>query len=157
MAEERTYGLREAAQRLGVSDRSVRRYVLSGQLPASQALGLHGQEYRIAESVLDGYVATVARVPMARVWLGSVTVPASLAKVEPSLAMALEALSTRQTLDAAALERAWGRIAELERDLATAQRRLSAPGLVARPLSWRERLSGREREQGDHSARNRAE
>ena len=141
---ERTYGLREAAQRLGVSARSVRRYVRSGQLSAFQALGLHGQEYRIAESVLDGYAASVATHVVASARLGRVRLPArTVATVDPAMAMALEALSTRQATDAAALERAWARVAELERELATVQGRLVTSAQATRPLSWRERFSGR--------------
>ena len=142
---ERTYGLREAGQRLGVSARSVRRYVISGQLPASQVVGVHGLEYRIAESVLDGYAATMATRAMARVRLGSAPLAtATVATSVPAMAI-LEALTTRQATDAAALERSWARIAELERELATAQARLSAPATLSREprLSWRERITGR--------------
>jgi len=161
--EERTYGLREAGQRLGVSARSVRRYVISGQLPASQVVGVHGLEYRIAESVLDGYAATMATRAMARVRLGSAPLATATVATGVSAMAMLEALTTRQATDAAALERAWTRIAELERELATAQARLSAPAspsLEVRTypdsvtvdaheprLSWRERITGRARGQ----------
>jgi len=149
MAEElseRTYGLREAAARLGVSARSVRRWVLSRQLEAHLAHGLYGQEYRITETALDAYAATMARVSVASASPGAEsTVAKRLSKSGAAIAMALETLSARQAADAAALERAWARVAELERELATAQARLSAPVPEARPLSWRERLSGRAR------------
>ena len=163
--EEPTYGLREAGQRLGVSARSVRRYVISGQLPASQVVGVHGLEYRIAESVLDGYAATMATRATARAR------PRSATLATGTVSMALEALTTRQATDAAALERSWARIAELERELATAQARLSAPAspsLEVRTypdsvtvdtheprLSWRERITGR-RGQASPGGRGRA-
>lgn len=141
MAEERTYGLREAAERLRVSARTVRRYVLSGQLEGRLAHGLYGQEYRIAETTLDGYAAEMASRSAARVSPGvGTTVDRRLAKGGGTVAMALEVLRARQEADGAALERAWTRVAELERELAAVQGRLSAP---ARPLSWRERIRGR--------------
>lgn len=135
--EERTYGLREAGERLSVSARTVRRWVVAGQLEATLAHGLYGQVYRIPETAID----TMARARTARATVGvGTTVDKRVAKSGTAMAMALETLRERQATDAAALERAWSRVAELERELATAQARLEAP---ARALSWRERLRGR--------------
>lgn len=124
---EASYSLREAAERLGVSPRSVRRYVKSGQLEAIQSLGLHGPEYRVPESALRAYADNVATVPVDKVRLGS----ASLAKAKVDglaiVASQLEAErnATREAWSRA--EAAWQRIAELEAEVATLRAQLPAP------------------------------
>lgn len=140
--QEPSYSLREAAERLGVSPRSVRRYVRSGQLEAVQAIGLHGPEYRVPESSLEAYMARVDRVRVGKVRPGSVTPATATVDTLAMVAMQLEAerASTREAWGRA--EAAWGRIAELEAELATLRARLEA-GTPAPSRSWLDRLRGR--------------
>lgn len=51
-AEERMYSLEEVAERLQVSERTVRRWIKSGELPAYKP----GREYRIIPSDLDAFL-----------------------------------------------------------------------------------------------------
>lgn len=51
-AEERLYSLEEVAERLGVSERTVRRWVKAGDLPAYKP----GREYRIKPVDLDEFL-----------------------------------------------------------------------------------------------------
>lgn len=133
-------GLRDAASRLGVSPRTIRRYVQSGRLPAVQVLGPHGMEYLIADPDLDAFLAS--NRPQARPPSGK---GQGRDRTQDTMALAtvVQAVMERQSSDAAALERAWARIADLERDLATARAQLGAGPVAPRRLSWRERLRGR--------------
>lgn len=132
-----TYSLREAAGRLGVSPRSVRRYVRSGQLEAVTVVGLHGPEYRVAEAALEAYSATAARdrVAMARPRSATPATATVDALVMVAAQLEAERASTREAWSRA--EAAWSRIAELEAELA-ALRASPAPG-----RSWLDRLRGR--------------
>lgn len=101
-----TVSLREAAERLGVSPRTMRRYVRDGTVSASQAVGPHGPEYRIEAATLDRLAATPGQ-----------SVKGSRGQVVPgALATVANTLAERVTQDAAALERAWSRVADLERE-----------------------------------------
>ena len=51
-AEERLYSLEEVAERLGVSERTVRRWVKAGDLPAYKP----GREYRIKPADLEEFL-----------------------------------------------------------------------------------------------------
>lgn len=122
--EEATYSLREAAERLGVSVRSVRRYVTSGQLEAVSVVGRHGPEYRVPEAVLTAYADSMAKVPSGQARTGVVTAATSSVA---TLAVALQAErdATREAWGRA--EAAWQRIAELEAEVATLRATISAP------------------------------
>jgi len=50
--QERFYSLEEVAQRLGVSERTVRRWIKSGELPAYKP----GREYRIRDGELEEFL-----------------------------------------------------------------------------------------------------
>lgn len=119
-----TYTLREAAERLGVSARSVRRYVQSGQLPATQAVGPHGLEYRIAEAALDGYRDRVGRVGSGQARPRVVTGDTASLSIVASQLEAERAATTAAWLRA---EAAWSRVAELEAEVATLRATLAAP------------------------------
>ena len=47
--------LREAALKLHVSEKSIRRYIHAGQLPATTVRGIKGDEYRLFEHHLDAF------------------------------------------------------------------------------------------------------
>lgn len=120
-------GLREAAERAGVSARTMRRYVLDGTVPASKVVGKHGVEYRVDPAVLDDLVARRGQVGQGS--RGQV-VAGSLATVDATVATTLST-----TVEA--LERAWQRVAELERENAELRSRLpdpetAKPGLLRR-------------------------
>ncbi len=51
-AEERFYSLEEVAERLGISERTVRRWIKAGDLPAYQP----GREYRIRSTDLEEFL-----------------------------------------------------------------------------------------------------
>lgn len=51
-AEERLFSLEEVAERLGVSERTVRRWIKAGDLPAYKP----GREYRIKPDDLDEFL-----------------------------------------------------------------------------------------------------
>ena len=113
------YTLREAAERLGLSARQVRRYVLDGRLPAVLVPGPRGREYRVGGSDVDQLAAERERRGASRETrrLGSRREVATLASPETS----------RLVSDhLAALERAWQRIADLERENATMRAALTA-------------------------------
>ena len=98
-----TVSLREAAERLGVSARTMRRYVLGGQVSASQSVGPHGPEYRVDVDTLAALVAKRGQGSRGQV------MPDRQSTVSSTLA-------DRIAQDAAALERAWSRVADLERE-----------------------------------------
>jgi len=110
-----TVSLREAAERLGVSARTMRRYVLEGQVSASQAVGPHGPEYRVD---VDSLAALVAKRGQGIQGSRGQVVPDRQSTVANTLA-------ERVTQDAAALERAWSRVADLERENAELRGRLA--------------------------------
>ena len=112
------YTLREAAERLGLSARQVRRYVLDGRLPAVLVPGPRGREYRAGGSDVDQLAAErerrgsrETRRPGSRRELDTLASPAAGRIVSDHLA---------------ALERAWQRIADLERENATMRAALTA-------------------------------
>jgi excisionase family DNA binding protein len=114
------YTLREAAERLGLSARQVRRYVLDGRLPAVLVPGPRGREYRVGGSDVDQLAAErerrgsrETRRPGSRRELDTLASPAAGRIVSDHLA---------------ALERAWQRIADLERENATLRAALTAGG-----------------------------
>lgn len=69
----------EAAQQLGKSTRTVRRWIQSGRLPALLVNGPHGEEYRVRVQDLD----------LAREELANPTVPATAAPSPEQFARAL--------------------------------------------------------------------
>jgi excisionase family DNA binding protein len=140
---EPSLSLREAADRLGVSARSVRRYVRSGQLEAVQVVGLHGPEYRVPEAALEAYSSKVARVSVARVRTGGATVDTATVDTLAMVATQLDAerSATREAWLRA--EAAWSRVAELEAELATLRATLPAGTPAPERRSWLDRLRGR--------------
>jgi excisionase family DNA binding protein len=138
---EPSLSLREAAERLGVSARSVRRYVRSGQLEAIQVVGRHGPEYRVPEAALGAYLSTVARVPSGKARLGGATIATATVDTLAMVATQLDAerSATREAWLRA--EAAWSRVAELEAELATLLATLQA-GTPA-PAPARRSLLGR--------------
>lgn len=119
--------LKEAADRLGVSPRTMRRYVQSGSVEALLVAGPHGQEYRITTE-------TLAKLEEDRGKGGQGSrgqvVPDLTGSVVTTLATALEA-------DRERLERAWSRIADLERENEALRSQLQQlgsgkPGLLRR-------------------------
>jgi excisionase family DNA binding protein len=119
MSEGDGYTLREAADRLGLSVRQVRRYVLDGRLPAVLVPGPRGREYRVGGSEVDELAAERERRGAGRETrrLGSRREVDTLASPETSRLLS-EHLS--------ALERAWQRIADLESENATLRAALTA-------------------------------
>lgn len=118
--EERVYTLREAADRLGLSTRQARRYVLDGRLPATLRPGPHGTEYVIAGGAVDALAESrSAREANARL---KGAPPARSAALEP-----IRPLSAALSDHLAALERAWSRIADLEAENARLRALLPAP------------------------------
>src|SRR5664279_1112822 len=80
------YTLREAAARLGLSVRQVRRYVLDGRLAAVLVPGPRGREYRVGGSDVDQLAAERERRGASRETgrLGSRREVATLASPETS-------------------------------------------------------------------------
>jgi len=124
-------GLREAAERAGVSARTMRRYVLDGTVPATKVVGPHGAEYRVDPAVLDDLVARRGQSGQAS--RGQV-VAGSMATVDATVATTLAT-----TVEA--LERAWQRVADLERENAELRSRIAAPQ-TARPGLLRRLFGG---------------
>jgi excisionase family DNA binding protein len=142
----RGYTLREAADRLGLSSRQVRRYVLDGRLAAVLVPGPRGREYRVSESAVDELAAERERRGAGR------------EPRRPGSRRELDTLASPETSrllsdHLSALERAWQRIAELESENATLRAALGAgssstgeaappapaPATTRRPRSLRER------------------
>ncbi len=64
-----TMSVADTAVRLGLSQRSVRRYIASGKLPATRHYGDHGLEYRIAADdvrAIAGQRRAIAHQPVTR-------------------------------------------------------------------------------------------
>lgn len=141
------YTLREAAVRLGLSARQVRRYVLDGRLAAVLVPGPRGREYRVSGSDVDQLAAARERRGSRETRrLGSRRELDTLASPETSRVVSDHL---------AALERAWQRIADLERENATLRAALTAgsatqseaapvpaavPAARRRPRTLRERV-----------------
>jgi excisionase family DNA binding protein len=138
------YTLREAAGRLGLSARQVRRYVLDGRLAAVLVPGPRGREYRVSGSDVDQLAAERERRE------------ASRDTRRPEYRRAVVTLASPETSQLvsdhlAALERAWQRIADLERENATLRAALTAgsstrseaavPVPSRRPRTLRERVA----------------
>lgn len=124
---EASYTLREAAERLGVSVRSMRRYVQSGQLEATQSVGRHGLEYRIPASALEAYAGTMAKVSTVA---GGKARPRSVTEDTVSLSIVATQLDSERAATREAWSRAeaaWQRIAELEAEVATLRALLPPP------------------------------
>lgn len=135
--------LRDAASQLGVSVKTVRRYVTSGKLPAVQIVGRHGVEWTLDAADVAAFSGqdrpgVVQGPTLTRRRSGK-------GQVSTDLTVFVNALVERQTADGAALERAWSRVADLERDLATARAQLAAGPGGPRSLTWKERLTGKTR------------
>ena len=148
------YTLREAAAKLGISMRTVRKHVLEGRLPASKQPGKFGETYYVEGSALDAF-RDRPKPPAGGGGQGSGQAGPQALALAGVQAMAAT-IEARARADADALERAWGRIADLERDNAALRSRLDAGEAPTgdgdaprdaegrnRPLTWRERLSGR--------------
>lgn len=133
--------LREAADQLGVSVKTVRRYVTSGRLPGVQVVGRYGTEWTVDADDVASYSG------QDRPGVGKGPTPtrsrSGKGSMSTDLTVVVQALVERQAADAASLERAWTRVAELERDLATARTQLAAGPTGPRSLSLKERLTGR--------------
>jgi excisionase family DNA binding protein len=145
MSEGDGYRLREAADRLGLSVRQVRRYVLDGRLSAVLVPGPRGREYRVSEAAVDELAAERER-------RGATREPR-----RPGSRRAVDTLASPETSrllsdHLSALERAWQRVADLERENATLRAALTAgsstmseavpvPAAPARqPRTFRERV-----------------
>lgn len=50
------YSIRAAAERSGVSHKTIRRAITEKRLEAAKALGIYGEEYLISEAALDAWV-----------------------------------------------------------------------------------------------------
>jgi len=111
---EGSVSLREAAAQVGVSVRTMRRYVRNGEVEGSMVVGPHGPEWRISPETLAALEAKRGQAVKGR--RGRVVAP-----VTDTVAMTL---ATRIDADQAALERAWGRVADLERENAELRTRL---------------------------------
>jgi excisionase family DNA binding protein len=144
MSEGAGYTLRETADRLGLSVRQARRYVLDGRLSAVLVPGPRGREYRVSEAAVDELAAERERRATSREprRLGSRRAVDTLASPETSRLLS-DHLS--------ALERAWQRVADLERENATLRAALTAgsstqseavpvPAPGRRPRTLRERV-----------------
>lgn len=101
-----TVSLRDAAAQLGVSPRTMRRYVRQGGVDASLVVGRNGPEYRLDAE-------TVAQLAGSRGQGGQATRGQVVGPVTDTVAMTL---ASRIEQDVAALERAWSRVADLERE-----------------------------------------
>lgn len=119
MGEGDGYTLRDAAQRVGLSARQVRRYVLDGRLPAVLVAGPRGREYRVSEAALDELAAERERLEASR----KSRRPGSRREVDT---LANPAATRLLSDHLAALERAWQRIADLESENATLRAALTA-------------------------------
>jgi excisionase family DNA binding protein len=51
------YSIRAAAERLGVSPKTIRKAITEGKLEATKALGVYGEEYLVGEEALDAWHA----------------------------------------------------------------------------------------------------
>jgi len=111
---EGSVSLREAADRLGVSVRTMRRYVQRGDVAGELVVGPHGPEWRVSPETM----ASLAGKRGQRVKGSRGRVPSP---VTDTVAMTL---ATRIDQDQAALERAWQRIADLERENAELRTKL---------------------------------
>lgn len=121
---EGSVSLRDAAEQLGVSVRTMRRYVRDGHVEATQVVGPHGPEWRIAPDTLARLSRKRDQAVKGR--RGRVQGP-----VTDTVAMTL---ATRIDQDQALLERAWQRIADLERENAELRTKLELlPATVDRP------------------------
>lgn len=49
------YSIRAAAERLGIGHKRIRGAISRGELPATKALGVYGEEYLIEEAALDAW------------------------------------------------------------------------------------------------------
>jgi excisionase family DNA binding protein len=121
---EGSVSLREAAAQVGVSVRTMRRYVRNGQVDATQVVGPHGPEWRISPETLASLIEK--RGQAVKGSRGQVDVA-----VTDTVAMTL---ATRIDADSEALERAWQKVADLEAENATLRTRLEMlPATVTKP------------------------
>jgi excisionase family DNA binding protein len=119
MSEGAGYTLRETADRLGLSVRQARRYVLDGRLAAVLVPGPRGREYRVSEAAVDELAAERERRQGTR------------ETRRPGSRRAVDTLASPETSrllsdHLSALERAWQRVADLERENATLRAALGA-------------------------------
>ena len=119
MSEGAGYTLRETADRLGLSVRQARRYVLDGRLAAVLVPGPRGREYRVSEAAVDELAAERERRQGTR------------ETRRPGSRRAVDTLASPETSrllsdHLSALERAWQRIADLESENATLRAALTA-------------------------------
>ncbi len=63
---EETLSLAQAAQRFGVSDKTIRRWIKAGKLEATQATGPYGPEYRIPIQAVQTAQHVMDVVPVER-------------------------------------------------------------------------------------------
>lgn len=120
------YTLREAGERLGISARQVRRYVLDGRLSAVLVPGVRGREYRVDPASVDALAGERGQGGQPRKGgrIVSTTAIATLASPE------VGRLVSDQL---AALERAWARVAELEGENARLRTMLEAGQVAPAP------------------------
>ena len=119
MGEGDGYTLRAAGERLGLSSRQVRRYVLDGRLPAVLVPGPRGSEYRVSAADLEALEASrSARVGRRK--------PGRIVSTPTVSTLASPEVGRLVSDQLQALERAWGRVAELERENATLRAALEA-------------------------------
>ncbi len=66
LSTPKTVSIQEAAQRLRVSDKTVRRWIKTGKLPATQESGPYGFAWRIPEVAIHTAQQVIAVVPIDR-------------------------------------------------------------------------------------------
>ena len=63
---DQTVSIHEAARRFGVSDKTIRRWIKTGKLPASQESGPYGVAWRIPETAIHTAQQIVEVIPVDR-------------------------------------------------------------------------------------------
>lgn len=131
-----TVSLREAADQVGVSLRTMRRYVREGTVKATLTTGRHGPEYRIEPDHVEELRQRRDDVPGqgGEGSRGRVVVPV------PSTVDAT--LAARVADDLVALQAAWQRIADLEAENATLKAQVAQVSAGGRPGLLRRLFGG---------------
>ena len=101
MTEGKGYTLKEAAKRLGYSERSVRNWAKDGKIKADKVLGEHGKEWRIwltedeADSIvkMQGFPEPEAETALAPLESQLVALETAVAKGQEPLQADIQALT----------------------------------------------------------------
>ena len=104
MGQEETYSLTEAAQRFQVSDKTLRRWIKAGRIPATQIPGPYGPAWRIPAQAVHTAQQVIDVVPVARTMdsrtLGMVIAQAvSQAVAQETQALITEITQLRQQVE----------------------------------------------------------